>query len=281
MNELNLNSNAARCVETSINEGVLTIKMNQPKTLNGWTQPMMEAFKQALLKAAENAQTKAVIFTGAGDYYTAGVNFGGGLQAMSPKNLRKFIISNNQSLFEAFLNFPKPILIAINGPAIGAGVTSATLCNGIIASEKATFNTPFAALGVPKEGCSSYLFPRLIGDKNATRILEDEGWKPTAAEAKDIGLVQWVVPHDKLQEEAHKIAKRWIDNDVGRTYLADSKLEDLDAANRRESIEIADSILSYKFMSTQAKFLWSKKKTGPSIMFWAIALLRPIWARFL
>lgn len=281
MNELNLDSNAARCVETSIKDGVLTIKMNQPKKLNGWTDHMMDAFKKALAKAADDAETKAVIFTGAGDYYTAGVNFGGGLQPMSPKNLRKYIIAHNQSLFEAFLNFPKPILIAVNGPAIGAGVTSATLCNGIIASEKATFSTPFAALGVPKEGCSSYHFPRLIGEKNSARILESEGWKPTGTEAKEVGLVQWVVPHEKLQEEAHKIAKSWIDQGVGRTFLADSAKEDLLAVNSRESIEVADSILSFTFMSTQAKFLWSKNKTGPSIMFWTIALLRPLWARFL
>jgi hypothetical protein len=68
-------------------------------------------------------------------------------QVMHPQKLHGFIVKNNAAIFNAFIEFPKPILVAVNGPAIGACVTSATLCDGIIASEKATFSTPFAKLG--------------------------------------------------------------------------------------------------------------------------------------
>ena len=91
-------------------------------------------------------------------------------------------------LFELFLDFPKPIIAAVNGPAIGASVTSATLCDALLASDTATFSTPFARLGVPPEGCSSVNFERFMGRDNANRMMGEEAWVPTSKEAVEIGL---------------------------------------------------------------------------------------------
>ncbi len=277
VNVLNLTSSAAEYVQTSLKDGVLTILMNQPKKLNGWTAQMMEAFTEAFTKASTDEATKAVIFTGAGSYYSAGVNLGGTLKLMHPKKLHGFIIEHNQTLFEMFLNFPKPILVAVNGPAIGASVTSATLCSGILASENATFSTPFAALGITPEGCSSIHFPRLMGEEGAQRMLGAEGWKPNAGEALTAGLVQWVVPHEQLQDEAQKIAQDWVKEGQGRTFLAGSKVDELKRANERESKELADAFLGADFLREQFKFLWSKKKRVPSLVFLTLWSLRPFW----
>ena len=281
MNELNLGKDAASYVETSIKDGVLTVMMNRPKKLNGWTMEMMDAFKEAFVKASKSDAVNAIIFTAAGGYFSAGVNLGGTIKLMHPKNLHKLIVDHNQELFEAFLNCTKPILVAVNGPAIGASVTSATLCNGMIASENATFSTPFAALGITPEGCSSIHFPRLMGEKNAQRMLGTEGWKPTAAEALSVGLVQKVVPHEQLLDEANKIAKDWIDRGVKREFLAGSQLEELKAVNAKESLELADAFLDAAFLKEQSRFLWSKKKRGPSVMFFSLWLLRPLWSRLI
>ena len=189
-------------VLVSTTNGVTTLTMNMPARLNGWTMKMIATLKSALRSAATDEQTKAVILTGADPYYCAGVNLSSTLKPTHPRRLRRMIIDHNQALFDAFIDFPKPILVAANGPAIGACVTSATLCNGIIASDQATFSTPFAALGVPPEGCSSVVFPRLLGEAAAKRMLGAEGWKPTGAEALEIGLVQWLEPHDTLLEAA-------------------------------------------------------------------------------
>ncbi len=75
--------------------------------------------------------------------------------------------AGRSQVFEAYLGFPKPLIAAVNGPAVGMGVTTASLTDMVVASPSASFHTPFAALGLPAEGCSSYNFPRLLGQANA------------------------------------------------------------------------------------------------------------------
>lgn len=281
MNDLNLTSIASRHLLTSLKDGVLIITMNRPEKLNGWTMEMMEALSEVFSKANSDDAVRAVIFTGSGKYYSAGVNLGGSLKLMPPKKLRKLIIENNQALFDTFLNCNKPLLIAVNGPALGASVTSATLANSIIASENATFSTPFAALAITPEGCSSLHFPRLMGEKNAQRMLGSEGWKPNAKEALDAGLIQRVVPQDQLIAEAERIAQDWVANEEQRKFLAGSQLAELKAANARESEQLADSFLGAGFLKEQSRFLWSKKKYTPSVMFFSLWMLRPLWSRLI
>jgi peroxisomal 3,2-trans-enoyl-CoA isomerase len=261
--------------------GVTTLTMNKPARLNGWTMDMMDALKGGFRDAAEDAETKVLVLTGVDPYYCAGVNLASTLRLEHPRKLRAIIIKHNQALFDAFLDFPKPLLIAVNGPAIGASVTSATLCDGIIASENATFSTPFAALGVTPEGCSSIQFARLMGEANAGRMLGEEGWKPTAAQALEVGLVQWVVSHEKLNEESQSIALNWISSAKNRSFRGGSDRDELKAVNASESIALADAFLSAAFIRAQYRFLWSKKKWGPAVMFLTMLLTRPLWSRLI
>ena len=278
MNDLNLTPEESRQLVTTVKDEVATVCMNTPKKLNGWTLDMMMAIKAAIVAATNSSSVKAIILTGEGDYYSAGVNLSSTIKLMHPQKLRDMIEQMNQELFEIFLLCPKPILVAFNGPAIGASVTSATLCNGIIASENATFLLPFSALGVPPEGCSSVHLGRLMGEQNAQRMLGKEGWKPTAEQALATGLVQWVVPKENLQEEAQNIAKAWVDNNEPRKFMAGSEKDELIAINKRESRELANAFLAPKFLNGQAKFLWSKKKYAPAMMFFTLVALRPLWA---
>lgn len=281
MNDLDLTSMAASHLLTNIKGGVLTMTMNRPEKLNGWTLEMMDAFSEVFSKANTNDSVRAVVFTGSGKYYSAGVNLGGSLKLMHPKKLRELIVKNNQALFDTFLNCSKPLLIAVNGPAIGASVTSATLASSIIASENATFSTPFAVLGITPEGCSSVHFPRLMGEDTAQRMLGAEGWKPNAKEALDAGLVQRVVPQQQLMEEAERIAQSWVANEEQRKFLAGSQLEELKTTNARESEQLADAFLGAAFLKEQSRFLWSKKKYAPSALFFSLWTLRPLWSRLM
>ena len=264
-----------------LDEGVLTLTMNNPKRLNGWTMEMMDAIKAAFKEAATNDDIKAIILTGTGKYYCAGVNLGATLKLDHPKKLHGMIVEHNQALFDAFLDCPKPILVAANGPAIGASVTSATLCDGVIASENATFSTPFSALGIVPEGCSSVHFARIMGDANAQRMLGEEGWKPSANEAKEAGLIQWATSQADLMTEAKKIAKGWVAEGATRTYRGGSTKQELKEVNALESVALADAFLAAPFMKAQFKFLLSKKKHGPAAMFGAMLVTRPLWSRLL
>merc|ERR1712142_1285420 len=111
----------------------------------------MLAIRAAFSKLSTDPETKVAILTGTDPYYCAGVNLAGSFRPMHPQKLHDFILENNAAIFNAFLDFPKPILIAANGPAIGACVTSATTCDAILASEKATFLVPFARLSIPHD----------------------------------------------------------------------------------------------------------------------------------
>lgn len=268
-------------VLTSTSNGVTTLTMNHPRRLNGWTREMMDAMSDAFSRAAEDEASKVLVLTGTDPYYSAGVNLAGTIAPMHPRKLRDLIVEHNRALFERFLDFPKPIIAAVNGPAIGATVTSATLCDAIVASEKATFSTPFAKLGVTPEGCSSVHLPRLIGEASAQRMLGAEGWKPTATEALAVGLVDEVVAHETLLERTQALAEEWVDAGRERTFRAGSTKVELKAVNARESEALGDAFLAAPFLMGQYRFLRSKKKLVPALTFLGLRLTRPAWSRLL
>ena len=241
---------------------------------------MMLAIKLAFKRLSTDSETKVAILTGSDPYYCAGVNFAS-LPLMHPQKLHDYILKNNAAIFETFIDFPKPLMIAANGPAIGACVTSATLCDAIIASEKATFSTPFARLAVPPEGCSSVHFERIMGAENAQRMLGPEGWVPTAQEALKAGIVHQVVPHDNLMNSAQARAEQWIKEGHVRNFANNINVEEYRAVNMRESKELADAFLSVPFIDAQYKFLKSKGKTQASNTFWFLKVTRPLWSKLL
>lgn len=266
-------------VETQ--DGVRTLRMNNPRKLNAWTMTMLETLREQMQRAADDDDVGAIILTGTDPYYCAGVNLSSVITLDHPAKLHAFIVEKNEELFDLFLSYPKPIMVAVNGPAIGASVTSLLLCDGVIASEEATFSTPFAKLGVTPEGCSSVTFPKILGQRAAERMLYEEGWQPTGSEAAEIGLVDRVVAHDALLDEAQKVARGWVEADRGREIRAGLPIDELRKINRRESEELAYAFLGTEFLRGQFEFLWSREKYGPALIFFALLVTRPFWSQFL
>jgi len=274
-------ADAADLVLATTVRGVTTLTLNLPARLNGWTLPMMHALRARMDTAAADPATKVVVLTGTDPYYSAGVNLSSTMSFAHPRTLHAWIREHNQSLFEGFLRFDKPLLIAVNGPAIGATVTSATLADALLASDRATFSTPFAALGVTPEGCSSVLFAKLMGEANAQRMLGPEGWKPTGAEAAEVGLADRMVPHDELLDEAQRMAEAWIAEGRARTFRAGMGRDELLAINAEESEVLATAFLDAPFLEGQYRFLRRKKKRRPAAMFWVLWRSRPLWKQLL
>jgi len=196
---------------------------------------------------------------------------------MRPAILLESIRSQNKALFDNFLDFPKPLFVAVNGPAIGAAVTSAFLSDGIIASEKATFLTPFKALGVVPEGCSSYTYPKAFGESVARELLE--GRKITAKEALELGYCKYVVPTNQVLEKAQQVAEEWVAQGRGRVIIEEGLLETLKEVNAKESIALANALLDYPFLDAMVNFSYEKSKYGPLVAFWIARATRPIWSK--
>jgi len=120
-----------------------------------------------------------------------------------------------------------------------------------------------------------------MGKANAHRMLGEQGWKPTAKEALEVGLIQWVSPHDKLTEEIHRIAQKWIASGAVRGFRAGIGRDELKTINAKESAILADTFLGVPFIKGQIAFLWRKKKIGMTAMFLTVLFSRPLWSRLL
>eukprot|EP01060_Flectonema_neradi_P025408 TRINITY_DN341_c8_g1_i1.p1 TRINITY_DN341_c8_g1~~TRINITY_DN341_c8_g1_i1.p1 ORF type:complete len:294 (+),score=40.13 TRINITY_DN341_c8_g1_i1:71-883(+) len=262
-------------VAVSICNKVATIRFNNPKRLNGWSKVMLSEVKESMRLAGQDSEVGAAIVTGTGDYYCAGVDFGGGMSFMHPRSMKQMIEDGNREIFDAFIQFPKPLIAAVNGHAIGASVTSAVLCDRIMASKTATFFTPFHKLGIPPEGCSSVTFASKMGAANAERMLGKEGWKPTAEEALQAGLINSVHDSELLMKDAQSAAEELISSGYQRTRDAEYLMK----VNAEESVKLAEAFLGTAFLNNQAEHFREKNKTQLSWTFKTLALTRPLWSR--
>eukprot|EP00511_Aplanochytrium_stocchinoi_P003774 CAMPEP_0204822560 /NCGR_PEP_ID=MMETSP1346-20131115/756_1 /ASSEMBLY_ACC=CAM_ASM_000771 /TAXON_ID=215587 /ORGANISM="Aplanochytrium stocchinoi, Strain GSBS06" /LENGTH=203 /DNA_ID=CAMNT_0051948833 /DNA_START=464 /DNA_END=1075 /DNA_ORIENTATION=+ len=202
----------------------------------------------------------------------------------------------NQHLFDSFINLDKPLIIAVNGNAVGASVTSATLAEAIVSVDDATFSTPFAALGVCPEGCSSVNFPKMMGETNANRMLGKEAWTPTAKEWAPLlgdmfqGLVASSTKTDeneRIQENeenvqvlAQKVAEQWVSTNKGKRMDENTRAE-MRNVNAKESEQLASCFLDYPFLEGQYNFAVQKNKKQVANLFWFLKTFRPVWSKLL
>lgn len=183
-------------------DGLRVITLNRPSKMNAITREMYEEWILALKEGAEDPNTVVTAITGAGNYYCSGNDLSN-FTNIKPENMHALSKESGVLLnrfVSAFIDFPKPLIGVINGPAIGVSVTVLGLFDAVYATDKATFNTPFSALGQSPEGCSSYTFPRMMGPSRASEMLLFNK-KLTAHEAKEVGLVTEVFPDASFQQE--------------------------------------------------------------------------------
>ncbi|GFR20685.1 enoyl-CoA delta isomerase 2, mitochondrial [Trichonephila clavata] len=187
----------------SARKDIVEITFNRPNKKNAITTQMYTDIISAF-KEASNSEAAVTVLTGKGDYYSSGndlSNFSmvqGDLETAA-KNAAELL----KNFVAAFIDFPKILVAAVNGPAVGIPVTLLGLCDVVYASDKATFQTPFSLLGQSPEGCSTYLFPKIMGYSKANEILMFNK-KFTAAEAKELGLVSEVFPHETFQQNVQE-----------------------------------------------------------------------------
>jgi enoyl-CoA hydratase/carnithine racemase len=185
---------------------VATLFLNRPEILNALDESMREDLKKALSIAASDEKTRVVILIGKGRAFCAGADL-----SRFKKDYEHFERTGEPSQFyditlpRIFASFPKPLIAAINGPAVGVGMTMVLACDIRLASESATFSCPFSRIGLTPEFGSSYHLPRLVGYARAAEWIMT-GITVNAQEALSTGLINYLVAPEALLEEARKMA---------------------------------------------------------------------------
>ena len=188
-------------------DGVGTITLNRPKALNPMSERLIEETEEALRLIKADEAVRAVIITGAGRAFCAGADLHDleSVPAKSSLANRNYVRSGGQ-LALSITNLEKPVIAAVNGPAVGGGCNLALSCDIILASEKAVFSQIFVKIGALPDIGGLYFLPRLIGMARAKELFFT-GRMVSAEEAANIGMINKVVNHEALGAEALKFAK--------------------------------------------------------------------------
>ncbi len=184
--------------------GVAIIKFNRPKALNAINPAVLEEVNDALGNIEADHKTRVLVLTGEGEKaFVAGADIAH-MVKLSPLEGRKFSRGGQDLLFR-LEGLPIPVIACVNGFALGGGTEIAMACDFIYASENAKFGQPEINLGVIPGFGGTQRLSRLVG-KTMAKELCLTGAIISAQEAKEIGLVNRVFPHDTLWEETMKTA---------------------------------------------------------------------------
>src|SRR5215471_15852203 len=191
-------------------ERIATITYNRPEKMNAWTSRMFDELRDAIDDAENDLDIGAIVITGAGRAYCSGADIGGlnriaegGGEAGQLGSAQ--VDTDGMGRFAFMLSLKKPVIAAINGPAVGMGFANALYCDIRIASERARMGLIFPRRGLAIEFGSSWLLPRIVGLANAVDLALT-GRLIDAQEALRMGLVSRVVADGELMPAARALA---------------------------------------------------------------------------
>lgn len=203
-------------ISYEVGKKILTLTLNRPDKLNAYTQRMCNEMISALERADEDDEIRAIVVTGAGRAFCAGADLSAGASTFDfasrePRATRSQERDSGGVMSLRVLECKKPIIAAVNGAAVGIGVTMTLPMDIRIASERAKFGFVFARRGITPEACSTWLLPRVVGMSQATEwVFTGRIFGPD--EAHRGGLVSRVVKSDALLPTAYEIAREIVEN---------------------------------------------------------------------
>ncbi|XP_073487089.1 enoyl-CoA delta isomerase 2 isoform X1 [Aquarana catesbeiana] len=252
-------------LEVFSQDNITKIFLNRPEKKNAITLQMYKEIGLALDEAAKDDSVITVL-SGHGDYYCSGNDLNNFTNI--PPEGKEQMASDAAVILEAFvgkfIDFPKPLIAVVNGPAVGISVTILGLFDVVYATDRATFHTPFSQLGQSPEGCSSYTFPRIMGLSKASEVLLFNKLL-TAHEASQLGLVTEVFPDSTFQREVWERLKGY--GSLPKNSLVFSKQlmratekEKLHAVNIEECERLKERWLSDECMNAIISFFQKRVK---------------------
>jgi enoyl-CoA hydratase/carnithine racemase len=204
-------------IKYELDGAIATVTLNRPEQLNAYTATMGAELEDAFIRADEDDGVRVIIVTGAGRGFCAGADISGGANAFDTKSGNTAMFagprprSSRGGFVQAIFDCKKPSIAAINGPAVGVGITLALPMDIKIASSEAKFGFVFARRGLVPEAGSAWFLPRLVGLNQALRWCLS-GRVFGADEAKEGGLISEVVAPDRLLARAREIAQEIVEN---------------------------------------------------------------------
>jgi enoyl-CoA hydratase/carnithine racemase len=242
-------------------ESVLTISLNRPEKMNALTRDMYADLARSLNEAAGDFAVRAVILTSEGAHFTAGNDIKDFLE-LPPTSEDSTV----KLFLDAILEFPKPLLAAVKGNAIGVGTTMLLHCDVVVADPLTSFSMPFVSLGLVPEAGSSHLFPALVGYQRAAKIFMT-GESFSADDAKEMGLVAEISkdPYATALKIAQQIAAQPPTAIINTKALIKASKHDAVAAVMKAEFELFAMALSSDeameaFMNFMAKKAADKEK---------------------
>jgi 2-(1,2-epoxy-1,2-dihydrophenyl)acetyl-CoA isomerase len=198
-------------VDLKIENGVAEITLNRPERLNAWTAQFGDELREAILTDAAAPEVRAVLITGAGRGFSSGADLKEMLEQRAEggevPDVGEMLRTRYHPIIKGIRELPKPVVAAVNGPAVGIGCSLALAADLILAAESAVFGLAFVNIGLVPDGGSTFLVPIAAGKARALEmaLLGD----PIPAEtALDWGLINRVVPDGDLMTEARDLAAR-------------------------------------------------------------------------
>lgn len=208
------------------------VTLSQKEAKNAFNPKVFQELTIALHNSI-NDDSHVVLLSASGNVFSSGIDIQYLLNAEEDRyTAAKNMADGLRDFINCLISFPKPIVVAVNGPAVGLGMAILPLCDIIYASDKASFSCPYTALCQTPESCSSYTFPKMMGAAMANDILL-RGRKITALEAHQIGLISQVFWPDKLMSE---VTPR-VQNLAAQSLKALECTKVLIRASRRQKLE--------------------------------------------
>jgi 2-(1,2-epoxy-1,2-dihydrophenyl)acetyl-CoA isomerase len=185
------------------------VTLNRPDTLNAWTAELGRELKRIVEVDAAEDSVRAVVVTGAGRGFSSGADLKAGFDSAEDgrPEMRQELEQIYHPAILGIRQLAKPVIAAVNGPAVGIGCSLALACDLVMASESAFFGLAFVNIGLMPDGGATAFVPPAVGKARAFQMAL-LGERIPASQAVEWGLANWVYPDDRLMEEADRLVQR-------------------------------------------------------------------------
>lgn len=197
-------------LDYSVADGIATLLLNRPEKKNAFTDDMLKRWRECLVEAQNDDAVRAILVTGAGDAFCSGGDLGRRTAETAPPTAiqrKQRLAQGTHRVALTLQEVDKPVIAAVNGAAVGAGMDMALMCDIRVAAASARFSEGYIRVGLVPGNGGAYFLPRIVGTAQALEMLWTADFC-NAEQAKNIGLVNHVYEDATFRDEAYAFAAK-------------------------------------------------------------------------